>query len=573
VRDVALPEFPDLDQARVVVVDDNLPSVQLVQTLLTRAGHRSITAVTDPRQLLDRYDQLAPELIVLDLHMPGIDGFTMLDELRRRASAADLPILVLTADTTREATHRALGLGANDFLTKPLDATELVLRVGNLLRTRALHVALQRRQRWLEAATRLAADLLAGVGEDPLRRVSELALEAAGADSAVVVLPSVPEPHGSLVVTAHVWVGEDSGATAAVVADAFAARALHPEDARLVDDLSAAAGHDGRGATTGPAMVVPLRARDRLLGALLLCRRRGRPRFTRNELELAAGFAGQAVVAVEYAQARTDQERMLVLADRHRIARDLHDQVIQRLFATGLRLQQLAERVGPGAIAARLDTHVDELDATISEIRSTIFGLRQELAAAPGRLSFALHGLIRELAGILGFEPSVYAEEPLEVVPDDVGADLLAATREALTNVARHARARSVGVSVTLPGAELVLEVVDDGVGIGEAVRRSGLANLSERARRHGGSFTAVRRPEGGTRLVWTASLLESPAGSVASRTAPAPGSRLDRRNGDRPVDEELVRAGVVTGQPVRGRRLHLDGDVQQAMGTTQPDH
>src|SRR5689334_3418025 len=120
--DVQPVSLEGVENSRVVVVDDNLPSVQLVQSLLSRAGLHPVRAITDPVVLLESYDELAPDLILLDLHMPGVDGYTVLTELRRRATAPELPVLVLTADMTREATHRALRLGANDFLTKPLEA-------------------------------------------------------------------------------------------------------------------------------------------------------------------------------------------------------------------------------------------------------------------------------------------------------------------------------------------------------------------------------------------------------------------------------------------------------------------
>ena len=383
-----VPPLAPADVARscVVVVDDNPPSLQLVQLLLSRSGFRNVHAINDPRELIARYEELEPELIVLDLHMPGMDGYATLVELRKRDTAADLPVLVLTADATRSATHRALELGANDFLTKPLDATELMLRVRNLLQTRALHVGVQRRHRWLEASGRLASDLLADVCPEPLRRVSELAREAAGADAAVIALPSVPQAEEPTL-SAHVWVGDHAGIAATAVAEAFGNHVLTADAAQLIDDVGALVGNGQPDKySVGPAMLVPLLGVDRQLGALLLCRRRGAPRFTPIELELATGFAGQAVVAVEFAQARTDQERMMILSDRHRIARDLHDQVIQRLFATGLRLQQIAQRMGPSEESERIDERVGELDETIDEIRSTIFGLRQELVAEPGRL-------------------------------------------------------------------------------------------------------------------------------------------------------------------------------------------
>jgi signal transduction histidine kinase len=570
---VAAVSLHGVDQSRVVVVDDNLPSLQLVQALLDRAGLRSVQPVTDARELLARYEELAPDLVLLDLHMPGVDGYTVLAELRRRATAADLPVLVLTADTTREATHRALQLGANDFLTKPLDAAELILRVRNLLLTRALHVGLQRRHRWLEASGQLARDLLSGSAAEPLRRVSELAREAAAADLAVVAVPTGRSDADQPMVAARVWVGDESITTAEAISRAFSSGAVDADTPQVLDDLDRESGS----ADHTPTMLVPLIGTDRLLGALLLCRASGRPPFNQTELALAGGFATQAAMAVEFAQARADQERMLVLADRHRIARDLHDQVIQRLFATGLRLQQLASRMEPGPVAERIDEHVSDLDDTITEIRSTIFGLRQQMAIGVGMLTSRLRELVAELTEVLGFEPRLRIDDPLDEVSDDVADDLVSAAREAITNVARHAQARHVEVTITLTDSDITLEVVDDGIGIGNALRRSGLTNLYERALRHGGSCAATAAPGGGTHVTWTASLggAASPSDTtqyeqvrpdslVLSREA----SVLDGGDGDGAVSEELVRAGIVTSESGGRHSLDLDGDVERTVRT-----
>jgi EAL domain-containing protein (putative c-di-GMP-specific phosphodiesterase class I) len=125
--------------AGVLIVDDNASNVALLRAVLTRAGLTRVESVTDSRLALTAYEQLQPDLVLLDLHMPGIDGYTLLSELTTRAGASYLPVLVLTADTTRDAVHRALSLGARDFLTKPIDTSELTLRVRNLLETRDLH--------------------------------------------------------------------------------------------------------------------------------------------------------------------------------------------------------------------------------------------------------------------------------------------------------------------------------------------------------------------------------------------------------------------------------------------------
>ncbi len=478
--------------ARVVVVDDNEPSARLVQALLGRSGVPDVQAVADPRDFLARLPQLAPHLVLLDLHMPGLDGYAVLERLREHVGPADLPVLVLTADTTRDATRRALEAGANDFLTKPLDATELVLRVRNLLDARAMHVALLRRNRWLAASGELSAELLSGECAEPLRRVCELARDAAEAQFAVLVDAGAPRRTGP-------WCGERTESAARAVTAACTGGTLPADRSAAVPGLDP---------DVGPLVTVPLPGRDRLLGALVIARSVGAEPFAPGEVELVSGFAAQAGVAVELAEARAEQARMLVLSDRHRIARDLHDQVIQRLFATGLRLQHVADRLGPGGLAEQLTEHVTSLDETINEIRSTIFGLRQPSYAGPDRLPNRMTELVDEITEILESAPELTFCGELDEVDDDLADDVVLAGREALTNVARHARAHAVAVTLgTTDDGWLRLEVRDDGVGIGATERRSGLINLYERARRHGGTCRVSPAPGGGTQLEWRARL------------------------------------------------------------------
>jgi len=478
--------------ARLVVVEDNRPSAELVQALLARSGLPGVEAVADPREFLQRLPQLAPHLVLLDLHMPGLDGYEVLERLRRDFGPADLPVLVLTADTTRDATRRALELGANDFLTKPLDATELVLRVRNLLEARGLHAALLRRNRWLAAAGELSAELLSGECAAPLQRVCELAREAGEAQFAMLVDPGTRT--GALPCA-----GERSETAARAIAAACADGRLSTDAPTAQVDLEA---------EVGPLAAVPLLGRDRLLGAVVLARPVGGEPFAAAELELASGFASQAAVAVELAEARAEQARMLVLSDRHRIARDLHDQVIQRLFATGLRLQHVADHLGPGPLADQITDHVTSLDETINEIRSTIFGLRQPGYAGPDRLPNRMAELVEEITEILEAPPELTLAGALDGVDEDLADDVVLAGREALTNVARHARAHAVSVTLaTTDDGWLRLEVRDDGVGIGVAERRSGLINLYERARRHGGTCRVSPAPGGGTQVEWRARL------------------------------------------------------------------
>lgn len=140
-----------IDQSRILVVDDEAENVRLVARILSRAGYPNVRVETDARQALPAFDEFAPDLVLLDLHMPYVDGFTLLERIRGRIAAdAYVPVLVLTGDITPAARRRALSSGARDFLTKPLEADEILLRIRNLLETRMLHVALQEQKHVLE---------------------------------------------------------------------------------------------------------------------------------------------------------------------------------------------------------------------------------------------------------------------------------------------------------------------------------------------------------------------------------------------------------------------------------------
>jgi signal transduction histidine kinase len=193
---------------------------------------------------------------------------------------------------------------------------------------------------------------------------------------------------------------------------------------------------------------------------------------------------------------------MAVVFDRERIARDLHDVVIQRLFATGLHLQGLRGRVTSPEVASRIDQAVDELDLTIRDIRSTIFGLRSRPADS---LRAEIRDLVTEYAPALGFTPAVRTRGPIDTtVPEELRDPLLAVLREAVSNVARHANARHAEVEVTLDGDRLRLSVLDDGEGVPATTTESGLRNVRRRARELGGTCELGSREPRGTSFVWT---------------------------------------------------------------------
>jgi signal transduction histidine kinase len=257
-------------------------------------------------------------------------------------------------------------------------------------------------------------------------------------------------------------------------------------------------------------VVVPLTVGDRRIGVLIVARQEGEPEF--DDPELVEAFAAQAALVLEFTRARGDIERLAVLEERDRIARDLHDLVIQRLFGLGLGLQGLTGMTARPLLTERISGFVEEVDHTIREIRRTIFSL-QEPPSGSTSLRGQLLGAVHESARLLGFEPDVSLEGPLDtVVPDELRPDLLATLREALTNVVRHARARhvAVAVSVNRTMTRLELTVTDDGRGLpltddspGVPHHAGGLANMAARARRHHGDCAVDSIPGAGVSITW----------------------------------------------------------------------
>jgi len=217
--------------------------------------------------------------------------------------------------------------------------------------------------------------------------------------------------------------------------------------------------------------------------------------------ELLASITVQVALVLDQAQREEDRQMLALLEDRDRIARDLHDLVIQRLFAVGLQLQGAIRLAVRPQVTERLQSAVTELDATIRDIRATIF----ELQHRPGQSSLRadLRQLAASYAPTLGFSPVVQFSGPLDnAVDDDLQIQVLAVLRETLSNVARHARASSVLVEVQA-GDELLVRVVDDGVGIPPEVSESGLRNMRTRAQARGGSLTMRNREPHGTVVEW----------------------------------------------------------------------
>ena len=251
---------------------------------------------------------------------------------------------------------------------------------------------------------------------------------------------------------------------------------------------------------------VPIRVRGEVFGNLYLTDKTTADAFTDVDEELAVGLAAAAAVAIQNVRLQTRVQSFALVEDRERIARDLHDTVIQRLFATGLSLQGTARIVETGAkgALARIEAAVDDLDLTVKHIRSAIFGLEASLTSSRGLRDRVL-ALCREMAGPLGFAPVCLFDGPVDsAVGDDVAVELLATLREALSNVARHAHATQANVDV-LVSDRVVLRVVDDGIGPPgrDRPRGHGLKNMAARAVRYGGAFELSAASPAGTALEW----------------------------------------------------------------------
>jgi len=256
----------------------------------------------------------------------------------------------------------------------------------------------------------------------------------------------------------------------------------------------------------GSFLGVPIRVRDKVFGNLYLTDKQGAPEFTEQDEILAVALAGAAGVAVENTRLLARVRELSLAEDRQRIAADLHDTVIQRLFATGLGLQGTVRAIDNPLAAARVQEAVDDLDETIRQIRSTIFALEGPRMAG-GSLREEILSVATEAAANLGFDPTVRFEGLIDHrVPDPVGVQLLAVLREALSNAVRHAGASRVTVAVAVTGDDLVATVIDNGVGAGAGERPGGkgLASLHHRAEALGGALKIAPGADGtGTSLHW----------------------------------------------------------------------
>ncbi|MCW2856871.1 MAG: hypothetical protein JWR52_2486 [Marmoricola sp.] len=399
-----------------------------------------------------------------------------------------------------------------DFTAQDVElASALAATAAVAIENARLFEDARRRQEWLSASTDVSVEIATATGTEPLRSIAEQVHRLAGADVVTVVLPEGANERLAVAVAVGLEADRLTGSTYPV-AGTLTEQVLASGVSTMVTGQEAADGslHVRELLPIGPAMVLALAGPDGIRGALVVGRLSTGRAFSDSEMEMATTFANQAALALELAESREKQQRMDLFEERDRIARDLHDHVIQQLFAAGMTLQGVAMGLGESVHSSRISAVVDSLDNSIQQIRNSIFELRDHVGPQGPGVRAAVLDIVGEISGLLGFDPEVRFAGPVDtIVGPGLAEDISAVVREALTNVARHAQASSVEISLTASTERVELRVADNGQGVGAPGHRSGLDNMARRAAGRDGVFsTADPRVGTGTVLLWAAPAL-----------------------------------------------------------------
>jgi signal transduction histidine kinase len=360
----------------------------------------------------------------------------------------------------------------------------------------------RRRQRWSAALAEVTASLLSGSASNVLAVVAERVASVIDAELVCVVVADNDDGYLRVDTARGVHADKVEGMRFAA-AGTLAGAAMDSGQLAVVDSAVDEQPFSALG-SLGPTVALPLLVSGEAIGVLSVARAPGAARFASSDLDMASEFATQAGVAIELTRARADRERLGLIEERGRIARDLHDHVIQRLFGSGLALQSIA--AANPTLADRVETEVRAIDAAINEIRTAVFAL----SARSGSSTAVRHRIldvVAEVTPLLASPPRLALSGPIDLlVTGALADDLVAVVREGLTNVARHARAMVCELEIDVTDAAVRVQILDDGVGIAVTPdRSSGTANLAERAALRGGEFTVTARDDAGTQLVWSA--------------------------------------------------------------------
>lgn len=385
-------------------------------------------------------------------------------------------------------------------------ATALAVAAGGAIANARLFAESEQRHRWLTASGEFATHILAPEAPQPLTALAEHAATAAMADFAIVVTP-----HGDdevVIAAVSGIVGAELAGMTTPMTDTLAGLTIRADKASLVTDYCRDYPELAPTVDLGPVLVVPLTAGGLTWGCLVLGRISGSTAFTDSDLSLASAFATRAAVVLRLVDAREAELRVELLNDHNRIATDMHDHVIQELFALGMGLQGLASVTDHPGQVARILGYIYTLDSVISTLRTTIFALQPE-RHDPSGFQTQILAIAIEHTAQLGYTPHLRFAGPLDLrVSGALAADALAVIREAISNCARHAHASRLEILVALTDRRLAVDITDNGQGIGTPDRWSGLANMRTRAERHNGTFEVTAAKGGGSHLAWTVEVL-----------------------------------------------------------------
>jgi signal transduction histidine kinase len=359
------------------------------------------------------------------------------------------------------------------------------------------------RERWASALAETARRLMGDDDQDHLGDIVEQVQMLADADLVSIALVSSSGDEISVERASGAGAAELM-ATSFPLAETFAGRAIMAGEPVLVGEVNEFQRLGlAEQALLGNSMVIPFGPRDHATGVLTVAREKGRLPFNTQDLDMGISFASHVSVAIDRAESHRTRRRVELLEERGRIARDLHDHVIQRLFATGLNLQATAAGVG-GKTADQITVQIKEIDEAIAQIRQSIFAMRRDPETTTVSLRARLLEIVDHVGDQLKARPRISFAGPVDLMASgDLTDDVAAVVTEALANAVRHASATKVEVTVSAVSGHVSVEVVDDGVGPGESPVLSGLDNLRHRAEARGGAFEIHQASGGGTRVLW----------------------------------------------------------------------
>ena len=366
---------------------------------------------------------------------------------------------------------------------------------------------------WADASREIITALLSGVDPPlrPLQLIAEQVRKLTDAEQAIVLVSSDPNLPAAevdtLVVSAAVGLHADNVLGQRVPVEGSTTGGVFRSGAPVITEAFRYPIQAFTDVGERPAIVMPLRADGTVLGVIAVARNEGQQPFDVSYLELVSDFAGHAAIALTVASAREHARELAILADRERIAHDLHDQVIQRLFAVGMDLQGTIARANSREITDRLNRTVDDLQATIEDIRTAIFKLQSPTERAGG-FRRRIQNVIADLTQNRDIVTTLRMSGPMTAIDAELAQHAEAVLTEAVSNVLRHSGATHLTIEITVAD-ELCVDVRDDGRGIpADNQRQSGLANMRRRAEQVGGTCRLTSPPEGGTVVHWTAPLI-----------------------------------------------------------------